>query len=77
MAFIDLHNIFKDNSVILSIPNCFIIMKLQSFAINITKPIRSSIFNVNKIVTHIIQIPIFLTSEIVKILIIYIPLQPM
>ena len=36
MEFIDIHSIFKDNSVISSIPNYFIIQKIQSFAINIT-----------------------------------------
>ena len=36
MEFIDLHSIFKDNLVILSIPNYFKILKLLSFVINIT-----------------------------------------
>ena len=36
IEFIDLHSIFKDNSVISSIPNYLIILKLLSFVINIT-----------------------------------------
>ena len=38
------------------------------------KPIRSTIFNFNEIVTDVIKIPILPTPEIVKILIIYIPI---
>ena len=36
IEFIDLHSIFKDTSVISSIPNYLIILKLLSFVINIT-----------------------------------------
>ena len=36
IEFIDLHSIFKDNSVISSIPITLIILKLLSFVINIT-----------------------------------------
>ena len=44
MEFSDLHSIFKDNLVISSIPNY-----LKKY----NKPIRTAIFNFNKIVTDI------------------------
>ena len=51
MEFIALHSIFKDKSVIFSVPNYLNNLKILSFAINITKPVRSTIFIFNKIVT--------------------------
>ena len=50
MEFIDLHSIFKDNSVISSIPNYSNNSETQiSYKYN--KPIRLTLFNFNKIVT--------------------------
>ena len=51
MKFIDLHSIFKDNLVISSIPNYFNNSETPVHKYN--KPIKSAIFNFNKIVTDI------------------------
>ena len=75
MEFIDLHISFKINLVISSIPNYFNISETPITCFKYNKPIRSSIFNLNKIVTD--KNIDFNTPEIVKILIIYIPLQGM
>ena len=75
MEFIDLHSISKDNLVIWSIPNYFNNPETPIICYKYNKPIRSTIFNHNKIVTYIDIDSI--TPEIVKILIIYIPLQGM
>ena len=49
MKFIDLHNIFQDNLGISSIPNS----ETHIICYKYNKPIRSSLFNFNKIVTDI------------------------
>ena len=51
MEFIDLHCIFKDNLVISSIPNYFNNSETDIICYKYNKPIRSSIFNFNEIVT--------------------------
>ena len=53
MEFIDLHSIFKDNLVISSIPNYFNNSETTIICYKYNKPIRSIIFNFNKIVTDI------------------------
>ena len=53
MEFIDLQSIFKDNLVISSIPNCLNNSETAIFCYAYNKPMRSSIFNFNKIVTDI------------------------
>ena len=53
MEFIDLHSIFRDNSVILSIPNYFSNSETPIICYKYNKPIRYSTFNFNKIVTDI------------------------
>ena len=53
MEFIDLHSIFKDNLVILSIPNDFNNTDTSNICYKYNKPIGSTIFNFNKIVTDI------------------------
>ena len=50
IEFIDLHSIFKDNSVISSIPNYFNNSETPIICYKYNKPIRSTIFNFNKIV---------------------------
>ena len=50
---IDLHSIFKDNSVISSIPNYFINSETPIICYKYNKPIRSTIFNFNKIVNDL------------------------
>ena len=45
MEFIDLHRIFKDNSVISSIPNYFNNSETPIICYKYNKPIRSTIFN--------------------------------
>ena len=50
---IDLDSIFKDNLVISSIPNYFYNSKTLIISDTYNKPIRSTIFNFNKIVTDI------------------------
>ena len=52
MEFIDLHSIFKDK-VISSIPNYFNNSETPIIGYKYNKPIRSTIFNFNKIVTDI------------------------
>ena len=51
MEFIDLHSVFKDNSVISSIPNYFNNSGIPIICYKYNTPIRSTIFNLNKIVT--------------------------
>ena len=51
MEFIDLHSIFKDNSVISSIPNYFNNSETPIISYKYNKPIRLTLFNFNKIVT--------------------------
>ena len=53
MEFIDLHSIFKDKLVISSIPNYFNNSEIPIICYKYNKPIRSSIFNFDKIVTGI------------------------
>ena len=53
MEFINLHSIFKDNIVILSIPNYFNNSETPIICYKYNKPISSTIFNFNKIVTDI------------------------
>ena len=53
IKFIDLHSIFKDNSVISSIPNYFNNSETPIICYKYKKPIRSTIFNFNKIVNDI------------------------
>ena len=53
MEFIDLHSIFKDNSVISSSPNYFNNSETPIICYKYNKPIRSTIYNFNKIVTDI------------------------
>ena len=53
MEFIDLHSIFKTNSVISSIPNYFNNSEAPIICYKCNKPIRSSIFEFNIIVTDI------------------------
>ena len=54
MELIDLHtSVFKDNSVILSIPNYFNNSDTPIICYKYNRPIRSTIINFNKIVTDI------------------------
>ena len=53
MEFIDLHSIFKEYSVISSIQNYFNNSETPIICYKCNKPIRSSIFNFNKIVSEI------------------------
>ena len=53
MEFIDLQSIFKDNLVISSIPNYFNNNETTIICYKYNKPIRSTIFNFNKIVNDI------------------------
>ena len=53
MEFINLHSIFMDNSVILSIPNYFNTFQTPIICHKYNKPIRSTLFNFNKIVIDI------------------------
>ena len=53
MEFIDLPTIFKDNLVISSIPNYFNNSETPIICYKNNQPIRSTIFNFNKIVTDI------------------------
>ena len=48
-----LHSIFKDNSVISSIPNYFNNSETPIISFKYNKPIRSTIFNFNKIVNDL------------------------
>ena len=53
IEFIDLYSIFKDNLVISSIPNYFNNSETPFIYYEYNKPIRSTIFNFNKIVNDI------------------------
>ena len=53
IEFIDLHSISKDNFVISSIPNYFNNSETPIICYKYNKPIRSTVFNFNKIVTEI------------------------
>ena len=53
MEFIDLRSLFKDNLVISSISNYFNNSETPIICYKYNKPIRSTIFNFNKIVTDI------------------------
>ena len=53
IEFIDLHSIFKDNSVISSIPNYLNNSETPIICYKYNKPIRSTIFNFNKIVNDL------------------------
>ena len=53
MESIDLHSTFKDNLVISSIPHYFNNYGTPIICYKYNKPIRSSVFNFNKIVTDI------------------------
>ena len=48
MEFIDFHSVFKDNSVISSIPNHFNNSETPIIYYKYNKPIRSTIFNFKK-----------------------------
>ena len=49
LSLYNLHNIFKDNSVISSIPNCFNNSETPIICYKYNKPIRSTIYNFNKL----------------------------
>ena len=51
MDFIDLTSIFRDNSVISSIPTCFENTETPIICYKYNKPVRSIIFNFNKLVS--------------------------
>ena len=53
IEFIDLHSIFKDNSVISSIPYYFNNSETPIICYKYNKPIRSTIFNFNKIINDL------------------------
>ena len=53
IKFIDFHSIFKDNLVISSIPNYFNNSETPIICYKYNKPIRSTMFNLNKIVNDI------------------------
>ena len=53
MEFIDIHSIFKDNSVTSSIPNYFKNSETPIICYKYNKPNRSAVLNFNKIVTDI------------------------
>ena len=53
IEFIDLHSIFKDNSVMSSIPNYFNNSETPFICYKYNKPIRSTLFNFNKIGIYI------------------------
>ena len=53
MEFIDLYSIFKHNLVISSIPNYFNNSEAPIICYKYNQPIRSTIFNFNKIVADI------------------------
>ena len=53
MEFINLHSIFKDRSVISSVPNYFNKTETPIIFYKYNKPIRSTIFSFNKIVTDL------------------------
>ena len=53
MEFIGLHSFFKDNLLISSIPNYFNNAETPIICYKYNKPIRSTIFNFNKLVTDI------------------------
>ena len=53
MEFIDLHSIFKDNSVISSSRNYFSNSETPFIYYKYNKPIRSNVFNFDKIVIDI------------------------
>ena len=54
MEFVDIHSIFRDNSVISSIPNYFNNSETPIICYKYNKPIRSTIFNFIKIVTDML-----------------------
>ena len=53
IEFIDIYSIFKDNLVIPSIPNYFNNSETPIICYKYNKPIRSTIFNLNKVVNDI------------------------
>ena len=53
IEFINLPSIFKDNSVISSIPTYFENKESPIICYNYNKPIRSTVFNYNKLVTEL------------------------
>ena len=53
MEFINLHSILTDNLVISPIPNYFNNSETPIICYKCNKPIRSTIFNCNKVVTGI------------------------
>ena len=53
MEFIDVHSIFRDNLFISSIPNYFNNSETPIICYKYSKPIRSTLFKFNKIVTDI------------------------
>ena len=65
IEFINLPSIFKDKSVISSIPTYFDKKESPSIFYKYNKPIRSSVFNYNKLVTELDTEILFLTLEIV------------
>ena len=53
IEFINLHSIFKDKSVISSIPTYFENKESPIICYEYNKPIRSTVFNYNKLVTEL------------------------
>ena len=53
IEFINLPSIFKDKSVISSIPTCFENKESPIICYKYNKPIRSTVFNYNKLVTEL------------------------
>ena len=53
MEFIGLHSFFKEDLVVSSIPNYFDNTETPIICYKYNKPIRSSTFNFNKLVTDI------------------------
>ena len=53
MEFINLPSIFKDKSIISSIPTYFENKKFPMICYKYNKPIRSTVFNLSKLVTEL------------------------
>ena len=67
IEFINLPSIFKDKSVITSIPTYFENKESPIICYKYNKPICSTVFNYNKLITELdIEKILFLTLEIVK-----------
>ena len=68
IEFINLPSIFKDKSVISSIPTCFAKKESPTTCYKYNKPIRSTVFNHNKIVSDLNIESSIPDSEILTIL---------